>query len=428
VSLRLALLLVLLFGVLVAYFTTLNASGVRVALSRDWTYELPLMALVVGAFLVGAALAFVLGTLRDLGRSYHDYQAARRARLAEASHEIYLRGAQAQLAGNAAVASQAYEEVLRRDPAHSEAPLRLGELARQRGDAQAALGHQLQALLAEERTETLLTLADDYRRLGRADDALEAYQRVLARDRDHLTALRGVRDVVADRGRWAEALPPQERLVRIAPRADRPAEDVWLAGIHYELGRALLAEGNAQPAVSRFKDALRVRPDFLPATLLLGDAHLKAGDAREALRVWERALEIEPAPPLLSRIEHLHRVEGRPARMVSLYEDALARHPEYVAVAFGLGRVYFELAMLDEAAEQFQKMEVRASALPSVHAYLGAVFERRGQVKEAFDEYRLALGFAEGFEWAHHCSACGAAQPSWFDRCPSCRRWNTSRP
>jgi uncharacterized protein HemY len=92
VSLRLALLLVLLFGVLVAYFTTLHASGVRVALSQDWTYELPLMALVVGAFLVGAALAFVLGTLRDLGRSYHDYQAARRARRAEASHEIYLRG------------------------------------------------------------------------------------------------------------------------------------------------------------------------------------------------------------------------------------------------------------------------------------------------------------------------------------------------
>jgi tetratricopeptide (TPR) repeat protein len=244
VSLRLALLLVLLFGVLVTYFTTLHASGVRVALSRDWTYELPLMALVVGAFLVGAALAFVLGTLRDLGRSYHDYQAARRARLAEASHEIYLRGVRAQLAGNAAVASQAYEEVLRRDPAHSEAPLRLGELARQRGDAQAALGHHLQALVAEERTETLLSLADDYRRLGRADDALETYQRVLARDRDHLTALRGVRDVVADGERWAEALPPQERLVRSVPRADRPAEEVWWRD-PLRAGSRALAEGNA---------------------------------------------------------------------------------------------------------------------------------------------------------------------------------------
>ena len=427
-SLRLALLVVLVFGVLVAYLTTLNASGVRGLLGRDWTYDVPLMALVVGAFLVGAALAFVLGTLRDLGRSYHDYQAARRARRAETCHEIYQRGVRAQVAGNVVAATEAYDEVLRRDPTHPEAPLRLGELARQRGDGQAALGHHLRALVAEERTETLLILAEDYRRLGRVDDAVETYQRVLARGRDHPAALRGVRDVAADRGRWAEALPPQERLVRIASREDRPAEEAWLAGIHYELGKALLAEGNAQPAVGRFKDALRARPDFLPATLLLGDAHLKAGDPREALRVWERAVETQPAPPLLSRIEHLHRVEGRPARMISLYEDALARHPEDVAVAFGLGRVYFELAMLDEAAEQFEKLEVRAPELSPVHAYLAAVFERRGQVREAFDEYRRALGFADGFEWSHHCSACGAVEPSWFDCCRSCRRWNTSRP
>ncbi len=426
--LRLALLLVLLFGMFVAYLTSLNASGVRVALSRDWTYDLPLMALVVGAFLVGAALAFVLGTLRDLGRSYHDYQRARRARRAETLHENYRRGVDAQLAGKPAEATQAFEEVLRRDPTHPEAPLRLGELARHRGDASAALAHHLQALRAEERTETLLALADDYRRLGRSDDAVETYQRVLARDPDHLTALRGVRDVAAERGRWAEALPSQERLVRAARRDDRPAEEAWLAGIHYEQGRVLLAEGSTQLAVSRFKDALRARPDFLPATLLLGDAYLAAGDAREAVRAWERALERGPAPPLLSRIEHLYRAEGRPARMISLYQDEAARHPENLAVAFGLGRVYFELHMLDEAAEQFEKMEVRAPDLPSVHGYLGAVFERRGQVREAFDEYRRALGFPEGLEWPHRCSACGATEPSWFDRCPSCRRWNTSCP
>jgi len=426
VSLRLTLLVVLLSGVLVACLTTLNASGVRLALGGDRTYDVPLMALVVGAFLAGAALAFVLGTLRDLERSYHDYQAARRARRAETCHEIYQRGVQAQVAGNAVAATEAYDEVLRHDPTHPEAPLRLGELARQRGDGQAALGHHLRALLAEERIETLLILAEDYRRLGRADDTVQTYQRVLARDRDHPAALRGIRDVAADRGRWAEALPPQERLVRIASREDRPAEEAWLAGIHYELGKALLAEGKAQPAMSRFKDALRARPDFLPATLLLGDAHLKAGDPREALRVWERAVEIEPVPPLLSRIEHLHRVDGRPARMISLYEEALARDPENVAVAFGLGRVYFELAMLDEAAEQFEKLEMRSPELSSVHAYLAAIFERRGQVREAFDEYRRAVRFAEGFDWAHRCSACGVEEPSWCDRCPSCRRWNTS--
>jgi Tfp pilus assembly protein PilF len=114
--------------------------------------------------------------------------------------------------------------------------------------------------------------------------------------------------------------------------------------------------------------------------------------------------------------------------MISLYQDAAMRRPENLAVAFGLGRAYFELAMLDEAAEQFQKLEVQAPDLPAIHAYLGTIFERHGQSRAAFEEYRRALRFPERFEWPHRCVACGATEPSWFDRCASCRRWNTSRP
>jgi lipopolysaccharide assembly protein B len=428
VSLRLALFVVLIFGILVAYLSSINTGGVQLALARDWSYELPLMALVVGAFVVGVALALAVAAARDLGRSYRDYQQARRARRADALHAIYQRGVEAQLAGKPAAAAHAYEEVLRRDPAHPEAPIRLGELARHRGDVEGARSHHLQALRAEERTETLLALADDHRRLGNIDEAIETYRRVLARDHEHLTALRGVRDVFVECGRWTQALEAQERLMRTVPRDDRAVENGWLAGIQYELGRVLLAEGDTRLGLHRLKDALRAEPDFLPAVLLLGDAHLKVGETREALRLWERAVQSEPAPPLLSRIEHLYRLEGRPARMISLYQEASARHPDNLAIAFGLGRVYFELAMLDEAAEQFEKLEVRAPRLPAIHGYLGAVFERRGQTREALEEYRRALGFPEAVEWPHHCSACGVNQARWVDRCPSCRRWNTSRP
>src|SRR5436309_95523 len=250
------------------------------------------MALVVAAFLLGAALAFVIGAFRDL--------------------------------------------------AHPEAAIRRGELARQRGDTQAALAHHLQALRGQERTETLLAVAEDYRGLQRPDDAIAAYRQVLARDRDQLTALRGVREVAAEHGRWADAVEAQERLIRAVPREDRTAEENALAGIHYERGKAVLAELDAPAAMARFKDALRARPDFLPAALAVGDAHLQQGDSREALRAWERALEAQPAPPLMSRIEQLHRAEGRPARMIALYVGAAARHPDNLAVAFGLGRVYFE--------------------------------------------------------------------------------------
>jgi tetratricopeptide (TPR) repeat protein len=340
VSIRLGLVVGLLFAILVTYLASINPSRVRLALGGDWTVDVPLMALVVGVFGAGAALALVLGWLRDLTRSY-------------------ARGAV--------------------------------ETARP---------------LAPPRAEVAASLR-----------------------RPEPAPARDGRDALIERRRWAEALAAQTQLLPAVPREEKTAEEAILAGLHYEIGRERLERGDLAGATSQLKEALRVQPDFVPAALLLGEAHLKAGEPRDALRVWERAAEApQPALPVLARIEQRHREEGRPTRMISLYRNALDRHPDNLALAFGLGRVYFELAMLDEAAEQFQKMEVRAADLPLIHAYLGAILERRGQFRDAMEEYRRALRLSDSVQWPHHCGACGALHPRWIDRCPSCRRWNTSRP
>ena len=280
-------------------------------------------------------------------------------------------------------------------------------------------------------------LRDLTRSYARRADSVEAPPRVapadpvraLAEAARPPAAAQAGRDALIERRRFAEALEIQARVVQTAPREERVTEAAVLAGLHYEIGRERLEKDDRAGAISHLKDALRAQPDFVPAALLLGEAHLKAGEPREALRVWERAAEgQQPALPVLSRIEQLHRAEGRPTRMISLYQDALARQPDNLALAFGLGRVYFELAMLDEAAEQFQKMEVRAPELPLIHAYLGAILERRGQFRDAMEEYRRALRESDRIEWPHRCAACGAAHARWIDRCPTCRRWNTSRP
>jgi len=345
VSIRFGLVVGLLFAIVVTYLTSINPSRVRLALGGDWTFDVPLMALVAVVFGGGAGLALVLGILRDVARSYT------------------------------------------RGPAPLETGARIAPVAPARAGADAP------------------------------------------REASRPASPHAERDALIERRRFAEALEIQARVVQAAPREERAAETIVLAGLHYEIGRERLQRDDRAGAIAHLKDALRAQPDFVPAALLLGEAHLKAGEPREALRVWERAAEgSQPALPVLARIEQLHRAEGRPTRMISLYQNALARQPDNLAVAFGLGRVYFELAMLDEAAEQFQKMEVRAPELPLIHAYLGAILERRGQFRDAMEEYRRALRESDRIEWPHRCAACGASHSRWVDRCPACRRWNTSRP
>src|SRR3989442_848320 len=194
------------------------------------------------------------------------------------------------------------------------------------------------------------------------------------------------------------------------------------------MGRLELARGEATAAVGHFRAALRADRDFVPASVALGDAQEAAGDPREAVRTWERAAETHPVLPLLARLERAYREQDRPSRMIALYRAAAERVPDDLALAAALGRVYFELEMLDEAADQFEKIEVRAPDLPTVHAFLGAIFERRGDTREAFDEYRRALRLAHGFDWPHRCTVCGVAAPRWQDRCDACRRGDTPRP
>ena len=259
-------------------------------------------------------------------------------------------------------------------------------------------------------------------------EAATTFRLILQTRRDHLGALRGVRDLAVEGGRWREALDIQQRILGAAGSTERSPETEQLAAIYYELGRAELARANAGGALSHFKSASRTDRFFLPAALALGDAYELTGDHREAVRTWERAAEVLPALSLLARLERAYRQEGRPSRMIALYRVAIDRAPDDLALAVALGRVFLELEMLDEAADQFEKVEVRAPGSPVVHALLGVVFERRGETREAFEEYRRALQLGHAFDWPYRCEGCGATAPAWQDRCAQCRRWNTLRP
>jgi lipopolysaccharide biosynthesis regulator YciM len=279
----------------------------------------------------------------------------------------------------------------------------------------------------DPRINALLEAAGQARTAGRTAEAASIFRQVLERDRYQTDALRGLRELAVEAKRWADAIEPQTRLVAAVSTADRAREAEWLAVIHYELGRAEMAAEAPRRAIPHFRNAVRADRRFVPATIALGDAYQAAGDRHEAVRVWERGAEVTPVLPMLSRLEQVYRQEGRPTRMIALYRAAQDRAPDDLALGVALGRVYFELEMLDEAADQFEKIEVRAPDLPAVHAFLGAIFERRGQAREAFEEYRRGVQLALKFGPPHRCTACGLGWPTWQDRCPGCGRWNTLR-
>src|SRR5207247_8520776 len=73
----------------------------------------------------------------------------------------------------------------------------------------------------------LLARAAEVSRAGRAQEAGTLYRQILQTRKSHLGALRGLRDLAAAAGRWAEALDLEQRIVGAGAPGERSPGTDW---------------------------------------------------------------------------------------------------------------------------------------------------------------------------------------------------------
>ena len=105
------------------------------------------------------------------------------------------------------------------------------------------------------------------------------------------------------------------------PQPEPPPFDPLRAEKNVEVGRFYLKKGNYHAAIARFQEALLYKPNYALPHNLLGEAYEKIRQPEEALRHYERYLEILPAAEdaakIRKRIARLKREleqQRRPAR------------------------------------------------------------------------------------------------------------------
>src|SRR5262245_8663465 len=90
---------------------------------------------------------------------------------------------------------------------------------------------------------------------------------------------------LSDIGRPDDGLPLIERARQLDPLAPRN---------HYYKGLKLAQRGDVDAAVALFLEALRVNPTFHPALQRLGELEVGRGNFAEAVKLFERAIALEP--------------------------------------------------------------------------------------------------------------------------------------
>jgi tetratricopeptide (TPR) repeat protein len=125
---------------------------------------------------------------------------------------------------------------------------------------------------------------------------------------------------------------------------------------HSCLAEALLRQGRSDEAIWHYRQAVKIKPDYLSAVNGLGLALYSVSRVDEAIGCYKRALEINPAfSEIRVNLGVALTVKGEYEQAVKEFEKVLLVQPRNAVVRNNMGIAFFHQGKLDEAIEQFKQ-------------------------------------------------------------------------
>jgi tetratricopeptide (TPR) repeat protein len=186
-------------------------------------------------------------------------------------------------------------------------------------------------------------------------------------------------------GLYDAAIREYRQVVALAPR--RP-------GIHFRIGRALLARAEGAAAATgvtearqAFEEELRIDPTNANAAYELAEMHRQAGELDAARTLFERALAQDPAfEDALVGLGRTLVALGRPAEALPRLQAATKRNPENEVAYYQLAQAYRALGRpsdQEQALAEFTRLRDLAAQRRS-----GVPEPRHEVTKQGVDDKR----------------------------------------
>jgi len=175
--------------------------------------------------------------------------------------------------------------------------------------------------------------------------------------------------VAFSEGRYAEALPPTERLTR-----KLPGQTMYFD----RLARILHEMGQPRDEARAWEEVFRTSPTPVDACPMLGAAYDRIPDVAGALSAYERCVQVEPQDPdLLLFLGRAYNGAERGPDARRVLEQALALAPDYPDLQLLLGIRDFADGDVKTARTRFERFLALA---PSRQQEVGVWLERTREV------------------------------------------------
>ena len=287
--------------------------------------------------------------------------------------------------------------------AEAEEAFNQGTQAMQRRAISAAAYHFQGAVrLDPNYARAWLALGMAHMMLRDFDSSIEAFRKAIQFAPDQPAAYKPLAFALMSMHRSEEAIQVWRELLRVDPQDGDASTN---------LGTLLVEEKRYTEAVTAFEAAVRLNPQTARLHMMLGHAYLRAGDKEKGLASLQKAVELEPGPPMWNTVAQslaetnsalpealayaekavtTRETETAAIRLNELKADDLRRMAELGNTWSTLGWVHFRLGNLDKA-EKYLYAAWMLSQEALVGDRLGQVYDRQQKTTAAAAVYAQAL-------------------------------------
>jgi tetratricopeptide (TPR) repeat protein len=230
-----------------------------------------------------------------------------------------------------------------------------------------------------EHRNALQGMASSYRALGRLEEALVGYRRLLEVAGADTGASIAIADIEFDRGNFDAAA---ETLQRAVATSEAPGL------ISNKLGEVRAKQGRNDEAVALFEEAITKNEVFAVPYFNLGVVYEERGDLREAVGHYEKAIEL--APKYYHAQFNLGRLVGslgQTDRQQALWEASIESNPDFVQGHVYLAKLLMDgggsLVRAESLARRAIELDPQGVSGPLGYYVLADILNRTGRTIEA---------------------------------------------
>ncbi|MEN8214662.1 MAG: lipopolysaccharide assembly protein LapB [Pseudomonadota bacterium] len=312
-----------------------------------------------------------------------------------------------------------------------EMHLALGSLFRRRGEVDRAIRiHQnliaRPTLSAEQRSQAVLALGNDYMKAGLLDRAEGLFEELVESKRKLQPALNNLKIIYQHEKDWQKSLEVSQRLDLLGEKGEGDDQAHFLC----ELAENAISDGDDLQAESYLQLALEVSPLSLRPQLIMAGMSEKRGDCLEAINRFKQIASRHPnfiGEILRPMAECYRRLQQQSEWIAWLREIYASKRNLHVML-----EIAAELENSDgaDAAIAFLTAELANSPnLKGIHRLISLRMAEQGEQQSQF--LSTINQFVERMaakQSAYLCHRCGFTTRTIHWQCSGCRSWGTLLP